>query len=338
LFVMQAIVLREVGDPDRLRLEQLPDPQPGPGEALVRLRAAALNHRDVWIRRGQYAGIRLPIVLGSDGAGEVADVGPGVDRGLIGRAVIINPGLGWGTDERFQGPEWRILGLPEEGTYAELVKVPAAALFSKPEMLSFEDAAAIPLAALTAYRAVAVRARVQAEETVLVTGIGGGVAVFALQIARHLGARVAVTSSSDEKLQKARDIGADIVVNYRTSDWVAELKRQFKGGVDVVIDGAGGDTWVAAIDLAAPGGRVVNYGATAGPAKAVEVRRVFWKQLNLLGSTMGSPRDFAAMHRLFADGALQPVVDSVYPLAEASKAHDRMEKGEQFGKIVLAIA
>lgn len=335
---MNAVVLRELGDPDRLRLEETPDPKPGPGEVLVRLLAAALNHRDVWIRRGQYAGIRLPIILGSDGAGEIADVGANVDRQWLGRAVVINPGLEWGDDERFQGPQMRILGLPDDGTYAQLVKVRADAIFAKPERLSFEEAAAIPLAALTAYRAVASRARVQSGETVVVTGIGGGVAVFALQMAHHLGARVAVTSSSDQKLERARALGAQVAVNYRTTDWVAELKKALgKRGADVIVDGAGGDTWTAALELAAPGGRVVSYGATTGAATSIEVRRIFWKQLNVLGSTMGSPRDFGAMLELFDQGPLEPVVDSVFPLAETARAHERMEKGEQFGKIVLSI-
>ena len=335
---MKAVVLRDLGDADRLRLEEVPDPQPGPGEVVVRLRAAALNHRDVWIRRGQYAGIKLPIILGSDGAGEIVDVGAGVDRGLLDRAVVVNPGLGWGDDERFQGPQWRILGLPDNGTYAELVKVPADAIYAKPDRLSFEEAAAIPLAGLTAYRAVSSRGRVQAGETVVVTGIGGGVALFVLQIAHHLGARVGVTSSDPDKLARARTLGADVGVNYRTGDWVAELKNALgKRGADVIVDGAGGETWAAAMDLAAPGARVVSYGATTGAAKSIEVRRVFWKQLNVLGSTMGSPRDFAAMLRLFDEGPLKPVVDSTFPLADAANAHQRMENGEQFGKIVLSI-
>jgi len=210
--VMNAIVLRELGGPERLVLEQVSDPEPGPGEAVVALRAAALNHRDAWIRKGLYAGITLPIILGSDGAGEVAAVGPGVDPAWLGRHVVINPSLGWGPDDRVQGPSYRILGLPDNGTYAERVKTPAENLFVKPAALSWEAAAAIPLGGLTAYRALVTRARIQPGETVLITGIGGGVATLALLIARRLGARVIVTSSSEAKLARA-DFSRSKLVN-----------------------------------------------------------------------------------------------------------------------------
>ncbi|PYR75052.1 MAG: alcohol dehydrogenase, partial [Acidobacteria bacterium] len=186
---MRAIVLTALGDSDNLKLEQRPDLRPGPGEAVVRLHAAALNRRDVWIRKGQYAGIKLPIILGSDGAGEVVDVGERVDRAWHGRQVVMDPSLNWGGDERAQDKKFNILGLPTDGTYAEMVVVPAANLHPKPAHLSWEEAAAVPLASVTAYRALVTRARVQAGETVLVTGIGGGVATCALQIAKHLGAK-----------------------------------------------------------------------------------------------------------------------------------------------------
>src|SRR5882672_10683391 len=196
---MRAVVLHALGDPDHLKIEQRPDPHPGPGEAVVGLRAAALNHRDVWIRRGQYAGIKLPIVLGSDGAGQVVEIGEGVDPGWKGRDVIIDPSLNWGPDERAQGSSFNILGLPVDGTYAEMVRIPAANLHPKPAHLSWEEAAAMPLASVTAYRALVTRARVQADEAVVVTGIGGGVAMCALVIATHLRAKVYVTSGSDAK-------------------------------------------------------------------------------------------------------------------------------------------
>jgi NADPH:quinone reductase-like Zn-dependent oxidoreductase len=336
---MKAIILRELGGPESLRLEDLPDPVPGPGEAVVRLRAAALNHRDAWIRHGLYAGIKLPIVPGSDGAGEVAAVGDGVDHAWVGKAVVINPSLDWGDDERAQGPRYRILGLPDPGTYAELVKVPAANLVAKPAQLTWEEAAAIPLAGLTAYRATVTRARVVAGETVLVTGIGGGVACLALIIARHLGARVLVTSSSDEKLARARELGADGGANYHTPDWghvIVALAGS--GGVQVAIDSAGGETFAKLLEVIEPGGRIVTFGATTGSPSTIEVRRVFWKQVSLLGSTMGSPREFAEMVTLFGEGGLKPVIDRVYPLAQASEAHRRMDEGGQMGKIVLKIA
>jgi zinc-binding alcohol dehydrogenase/oxidoreductase len=336
--MMDAIVLRETGGPEVLRLENVPEPEPGPGEVVVRLRAAALNRRDAWIRMGRYAGIRLPAILGSDGSGEVSAVGDGVRNVVPGAPVIVNPSLDWGDGERVPGPAFRILGMPDDGTYAELVRVPAANVYPKPERLSWEEAAALPLAGLTAYRAVVSRARVGAGETVLVTGIGGGVATLALLIARHLGARVLVTSGSDAKLERARALGAEGGANYHDPEWVEAIRQLAgEGGPDVAIDSAGGTTFAQLLDALKPGGRLVSYGATGGPAPATEVRRLYWKQLDLLGTTMGSPRDFAGMARLVAENPLTPVVDQIFPLAEAAAAHRRMEAAEQFGKIVLRI-
>ena len=317
-------------------MEARPDPTPGAGEAVVRLRAAALNRRDVWIRKGQYAGIKVPIILGSDGAGEVAAVGAGVDASWQGREVVIDPSFGWGPDEQAQGSAFNILGLPVDGTYAEMVKVPAANLHPKPVHLPWEEAAAMPLASVTAYRALVTRARVQSGETVLVTGIGGGVATIALVMATHLGAKVYVTSGHESKLEAARRHGAMGGVNHRKDDWVKSLIAQIGGRPDVVIDGAGGETFNKALDALKPGGRLVSYGSTLGPAQNVEIRRIFWKQLNVLGSTMGPPSDFAAMLTLYASG-IRPVIDKVFPLEQAGDAHIRMEAGDQFGKIVLKI-
>jgi zinc-binding alcohol dehydrogenase/oxidoreductase len=333
---MNAIVLRELGGPERLTLERLPDPQPGPGEAVVRLRAAALNHREAWIRQGLYAGITLPIVLGSDGAGKVQAVGAGVDPALLGTSVVINPSLDWGADDRVQGPAYRILGLPDNGTYAECVKIPATSLFAKPATLSWEAAAATPLAGLTAYRALVTRARVQPGETVLVTGIGGGVATFALLVARSLGARVVVTSGSDAKIARACQLGAEGGANYRTENWGRAVQALCDGGPDVIIDSAGRDALPTLVEIVRPGGRIVTFGATTGSPSTVEVRRIFWKQISILGSTMGTPREFGEMLRLF-DGALVPIVDRVFPLAAAADAHRRMDQADQFGKIVLEI-
>ncbi len=334
---MRAVVLRELGPAENLHLETVADPTPGPGEVVVRLRAAALNHRDVWIRKGLYAGIKLPVILGSDGAGEVAAVGAGADATLVGQTVVINPGLDWGDDERVQSPNFRILGLPDDGTYAELVKVPAGQVHPLPAGWSMEEAAALPLAGLTAYRAVVTRARVKPGERVLVTGIGGGVSMFALQIAKSLGARVVVTSGSDEKLARAKQHGADGGANYRTGDWAKEIVALTDGGPDAVIDSVGGETLGKTVEVVRPGGRIVTYGATTGPVKQLETRRVFWKQLSLLGTTMGTPREFAAMLAHYATGSVRPVVDRVFPLADAAAAHRHMEKSGQFGKIVLAI-
>ena len=335
---MKAIVLREPGGPEKLLYEDAPDPVAGAGEVVVKLKAAALNHRDQWIRHGLYAGIKLPIILGSDGAGVVASVGAGVDAALVGKEVVINPSLDWGSDENAQSKAYRILGLPDDGTYAEYIKVPAANVIAKPAHLSFEEAAAIPLAALTAYRSVTTRAQVKAGETVLVTGIGGGVATFALQFAKALGAKVLVTSGSDEKIGKAKELGADGGVNYKSETWSKELIA-LNGGVgpDVVIDSAGGKTLEKAVEIVKPAGRIVFFGATTGLAHDLDLRRIFFKQLNLMGSTMGSDREFAAMLKLYTEHKLKPVVDQVFSLADTPAAHQHMEEAGQLGKIVLKI-
>jgi zinc-binding alcohol dehydrogenase/oxidoreductase len=252
---------------------------------------------------------------------------------------VINPSLDWGDDPRVSGPRWRILGSPDNGTFAELVAVPADAVFPLPTGLSVEEAAAIPLAGLTAYRAVVTRGQAQAGETVLVLGIGGGVATFAMLIAHHLGARVLVTSGSDEKLARARALGAEAGFNYKTDDWVRAARTASDGrGPDLIIDGTGGRTFDQALDAVRPGGRVVSYGATAGATPELAVRRVFWKHLNVLGTTMGSPEDFRGMLALFGERGLRPVVDQVFPLEETGAALRRMDAAAQFGKIVLRIA
>jgi len=336
---VKAIVLHSVSEPEALRLEEAPDPAPGPGQVVVRLRAAAVNHRDLWICRGRYAGLRFPIIPGSDGVGEIAAIGRGVAGVSSGASVAINPSLDWGDDPRAFGLKFRILGLPDNGTFAEQVAVPAANVLPRPAGLTDEEAAAVPLAGLTAYRAVVTRGRAQRGETVLVLGIGGGVATYALLIARQIGARVLVTSGSDEKLARARALGADQGFNYKTADWVAAAREATGGlGPDLIIDGTGGATFEQALDAARPGGRVVSYGATTGNVPELTVRRVFWKQLSVLGSTMGSPDDFRAMLALFGEGRQRPVVDRVFSLADAGAALLRMERAEQFGKIVLRIA
>ena len=336
---MRAIVLRKPGAPENLSIEEVEDPTPAADEVVVRLRAAALNHRDVWIRSGTgaySAGFERRVILGSDGAGEIVAAGRDAGARLVGQAVVINPSLDWGEDDLAQGPKFRILGLPDDGTYAEQIRVPARNVYAKPAALSFEEAAAIPLAALTAYRAVVSRARVQPGETVLVTGVGGGVSTFAVQIAARLGARVLVTSGSDAKLARARELGASGGANYRTQDWAREILAQTGGaGPDVAIDSVGGSTFVRAVEILKPGGRIATYGATTGPLQDYVLRNLFWRQITVLGTTMGSPREFAAMLALYGEGGLRPVVDRVFPLAEAAAAHRRMEEAEQFGKIVL---
>jgi zinc-binding alcohol dehydrogenase/oxidoreductase len=328
---MKALVF---SDKNRVaEVQEVPMPVAGPGEAVVRVHAAALNHRDVWIQKGQYAGLRYPIIPGSDGAGVVVEAPDAVD--WMGKAVMINPGVGWGESEGFQAADgFKIVGLPDNGTFAEFVKVPVQNLVEKPAQLSFGAAAALPLAGVTAFRALVTRGRVRRGEKVLITGIGGGVALFALQFAVAAGAEVVVTSGNADKLDKALALGAVGGVNYRDSDWVARLKSQ-AGGFDVIVDGAAGDGLNELLDCCVPGGRVVLYGATRGNPSQVVARRIFWKQLNILGSTMGSPADFGGMVEFVARHGIRPVVDKVFGLADGEAALRWMEDGRQFGKIVI---
>ena len=255
----------------------------------------------------------------------------------IGKEVIINPALEWGNVATYQDPAlFRILGLPDDGTLAEFVKVPVANLVEKPAHLSFEEAAALPLAGVTAYRALVTRARVRVGEKVLITGVGGGVALLALQFAVALGAEVVVTSGSVEKLDKAMAMGATGGANYREEGWVERIKS-LAGAFDIIVDGTAGDGLNDLLDLAAPGGRVVLYGATRGNPAQVVARRIFWKQLNVLGSTMGSPEDFAGMLELVAQHGIRPVVDRVFGLEHGEEAFRWMEEGKQFGKIVVKV-
>lgn len=320
---------------NQLAVVEVPDPQPAAGEVVVALRAAALNHRDVWIKSGQYAGLKWPCIPGSDGAGEVVALGAGVDATWLGREVIINAAFGWGEGERVQGPQFQILGLPRDGTLAEKIAVPAVQLAAKPAHLSWPEAAALPLAGLTAYRAVFSRAKVQAGERVLISGIGGGVALFALQFAHAVGAEVWVTSSSPAKIAQAVKNGARGGFDYRSESWAVEAVKQ-PGQFDVVVDSAGGEGFGKLIDVTASGGRVVFYGATRGDAP-LPVRKIFWRQISLLGTTMGSPRDWAAMTAFVSERKIRPVVSEEFPMARAGEAFGLMERGEQFGKIVVAM-
>ncbi len=332
---MKALVLDAANQP--LQFKDVPDPTPGPGEAVVALQAAALNHRDLWIQKGQYAGLKFPIILGSDGCGKVVRCGNGVDNVWLDREIIINPGLDWGDRALAQADKFRILGLPDDGTFAEQVCVPVSALVDKPAHLDAPHAAALPLAGLTAYRALFSRGGLQAGERVLITGVGGGGALFALQYAVAAGAQVFVTSGSDDKLQRATELGATAGVNYKTDDWDKQLKARAGGGFDLTVDSAGGDGFLKLLDLAAPGGRIVFFGATRGNPSGFDMRRVFWKQLSILGTTMGSPEDFAAMIRFVEEKRLVPLAEHVFPLAEGNTALAAMESAEQFGKIVLTI-
>ncbi len=328
---MHALTLTAVND---ITVATVPDPLPIAGEAVVALRAAALNHRDVWIKTGHYAGLKWPCRPGSDGAGVVVAVGEGVDPAWIGRDVLINPSFEWGAGERAQGPTFSILGLPRDGTLAEKIAVPAGQLALKPVHLSWEEAAALPLAGLTAYRAVFSRAGLRAGERVLVTGIGSGVALFALQFAVAVGAEVWVTSSSPEKIARAVALGARGGCDDAAPGWTAGVAAR-AGLFDVIVESAGGEGFGDVLDLAGPGGRVVFFGATRGNGPALALRKIFWRQLSLLGTTMGSPADWSAMVEFVTLHRVRPVVSEVFPLARAAEAFALMERGGQFGKIVV---
>lgn len=332
---MQALVLDGINQPVQLR--EVPTPQPAPGQVQVKLHAAALNHRDVWIQKGQYAGLKFPIILGSDGAGVITAVGKGVDASLLDQEVLINPGRLWGSQPAAQGRDFQILGLPQDGTFAEFVCVDALQVRAKPVHLSFGQAATLPLGGLTAYRATFTRAQLKAGERVLISGVGGGVALLALQMAVAVGAEVWVTSGSEEKIARAVALGAKGGISYKTEKWPALLTKQAGGGFDVIVDSAAGPGFNDLLDAAAPGGRIGFYGATHGDIPDLAARKVFWKQLSLLGSTMGTDQDFAEMVSLVEQHQLVPAIDQTFPFAEAEAALRRMDDGLQFGKIVLEI-
>ncbi|MCS7027657.1 MAG: zinc-binding dehydrogenase [Bacteroidia bacterium] len=329
---MKAAVLRGVHQP--VQIEEVPIPEIQSHEVLIEVKSAALNHRDVWIQKGQYAGLKFPIILGSDGAGIVSQVGNEVKNCNKGQSVIINPSWYWGDNPKVQSKAYRILGLPDNGTFAEFVKVPSEFVYPKPTHLSFSQAAAYPLAGLTAYRATITRANVQPTENVLVTGIGGGVAFFAMQFAVSKGANVFVTSSNDEKIEKAKQYGAKGGFNYTDSNW-EKSALQLTGGFDAIIDGAAGEGFNKLIEVCKPGGRIVFYGGTTGNINNILPAKVFWKQLTIMGSTMGNTQEFEAMLEMINTHQLTPLISHEFSLYQIQEAFDLMKKGGQFGKIVI---
>ena len=344
---MKAAVIHEHGGVDRVRVEEIPKTKAGEGEVVLDVRSAALNHLDIWIRKGRPGvALKMPHVLGSDAAGVVAELGSGTHGVKVGDEVILNPGLSCGCCEscrRGQQSEctsFSIVGAGRPGTFAEKVAVPSCNVFPKPAHLDFDEAAALPLAYQTAWRMLMSRAGLKPGETVLIHGVGGGVALAALQLAKLAGAGVIVTSSSDEKLSKAAGLGADHTVNYKTTkDVAATVKDITKGrGVDVVIDAIGAGTWETNLNLVRRGGRIVLCGITTGAQAKTNLQALYWNQLTIMGSTMGSHEDVRLMLRAVTTAGLKPVIDSVRPLKEIKDAMGRMEEGEQFGKIVLRIS
>lgn len=321
---MKALVLNALHQ--GLDYQEMPAPHAGKQDGLVHLRAAALNHRDLFITQGLYAGIKFPTILGSDGAGEYR-----------GKAVVIDPSLDWGSDPKAQGRGFRVLGLPDDGTFAAQIAIPRSNIHPKPQHLDWEQAAALPLAGVTAWRVLFTRCQIKAGERVLITGIGGGVALMVLQLAIAAGAEVFVNSGSDEKIAKAVSLGAKGGANYRLPDWDKTLKKD-AGGFDVVIDSAGGDGFGALLGLCNPGARIGIYGGTQGKVNGLSPQPLFWKQVSILGSTMGTRLDFRRMLAFVSKHEIVPVIDSVFALSDGNEALKKMEKGDQFGKIVLRIA
>jgi NADPH:quinone reductase-like Zn-dependent oxidoreductase len=319
-----------------LRVEEFKKPKPVKDQVLIRMKYAGLNHRDLWLMQEQTQNFPEGIILGSDGSGIIEDVGEDADTLLVGTEVVINPSLDWGNNPLVQGDSFRILGFPDHGTFAEYLVISRKYVFEKPEHLSFEESAAVPLSALTAYRALFTKARLRAKDKVLVTGIGGGAALWALQFAVAYQGRVYVTSGADEKLSKAKKLGALGGFNYKDPEWAQKAKDE-TGGFDIIIDSAGGNQFLKLIELGLPGARIVNFGRTAGNITDISTRLLYWKQISILGTTMGTRDEFLSMLEFLESRNLKPVIDNTFPLGDIASAFTRLETGGQFGKIILEI-
>jgi len=321
---MKALYLESVNQYPEYKV--VPKPWAASDEVLVNMLCASLNHRDLWISKGQYAGIKLPVIPGSCGCG------------MLGRKrVLIQPGFNWGKSQAFQSAEYRILGMPDHGTFAEWCKVPETMVYKCPAFLSDTEAAALPLAGLTAYRAVFTRGRVKPGDKVLISGVGGGVALFALQFALAAGAEVWVTSGSADKIRRAVAMGAKGGELYSEPDWHKQLVKA-SGGFDLVIDSAAGEGFRYFTSIVNPGGSIVFYGGTQGVINKLNPQQIFWKQLNIMGTTMGSPEEFKAMLKFVEKNKIRPVVDAIFTLEDGAQAYERMSSAGQFGKIVIQIS
>jgi NADPH:quinone reductase-like Zn-dependent oxidoreductase len=330
LCIVKAIRIHEDGGPDVLRYEDVPDPEPAPGEVLVSMRAAGLNHLDIWVRKG-LPSVPKPRILGADGAGVVVGLGDDAEGFELGDRVVVNPGIPH--DGRIT-----VIGEHTDGTCCELKSITVSQLYALDDGLSFDEGAAFPLTFETAFRMLVTKAAVREGEWVLIWGIGGGVALAAFEISRALGARTIVTSSSSEKLEKALGLGADVAVSHADDDVVQAVKEATGGsGADVVVETVGEATWERSLAAAGNEARIVVCGATSGHSPPARLYRLWWKQLVVYGSTMGMPTDFEGAYDLIRSGRARVHVDSAFPLAEAAKAHERLESGAQFGKVVLTI-
>ncbi|PWJ56600.1 D-arabinose 1-dehydrogenase-like Zn-dependent alcohol dehydrogenase [Dyadobacter jejuensis] len=336
---MKAAVLQNLRE--ALEIQDIDKPTAGAGEVVVQVKSASLNHRDLWIQKGLYPRIVTPLVVGSDGAGVVTDLGEGVASEWLHKEVIMNPSHNWGDNPDYYGADHKILGMPDNGTFAEYIKIEAKYLVEKPAHLSFEQAAALPLAGLTGYRALFTRCGLRPTDKVLITGAGGGVALLAIQMAVAIGAEVWVTSGSDDKIAKAMDMGAKGGINYKNPTWYRDLLVKARGPktgyFNVIIDSAGGAGFTFLTDLAAPGANICFYGGGRGNITDLVPAKIFFKQLNIKGTTMGNDAEFADMVALISEKKIVPVIDRTFTLDQAEEALQYMESGQQFGKIMLNI-
>ena len=340
---MKAVVFHEHGGPAVLKYEDAPDPKPGRGDVLIEVRATSINHIDIFLRRGM-PGVRVPLpkIAGCDASGVIREVGPDVSGLKPGDRVTINPGISCGHCEfcasgfGSQCTTYAMVGEHIDGAYAQLLRVPAHIVLPIPDTLSFEEAAAAPLVFLTAWSMMVGKGDIRPGEDVLILGAGAGVGTAAIQIAKLAGCLVIATASTDEKLARAKELGADILINYKKDEFDKRVRDiTNKRGVDVVIDYIGADTWVQSLRSARKGGRVLTCGATTGFAPQTDLRHIFYRQVRVIGSTMGSHKEFMDVMKCIFRGQLKPVIDRVLPLSEASQGHELIEKREVFGKIVL---
>ena len=342
---MKAVVFDRHGGPEVLRSEDVPEPAPARGDVVIEVKAASINHIDIFLRRGM-PGIKVPMpkIIGSDAAGVIREIGLEVSGLRIGQRVTINPGISCGHCEfcaagfGSQCLTYAMVGENTDGAYAQLLKVPSHIVLPIPDSISFEDAAAAPLVFMTAWSMMVNKGNIRPGEDVLILGVGAGVGTAAIQIAKMLGCRVFATASTEEKLQRAKQLGADFLINYRTEEFDKKIRDLTnRRGVDVVVDYIGADTWVRSLRAARRGGRVLTCGATTGFAPQTDLRQIFFRQVQVIGSTMGSHREFLDVMKCVFRGQLKPVIDRVLPLKEAPKGHELIEARAVFGKIVLRV-
>lgn len=338
---MLAALFHENGGPEVVTVEDIEIPRPGAGEVRIRVEASSMNHLDLWMRRGLPIEIPMPHIGGADIAGVVEKTGTGTDRTLLGKRVVVNPSVGYEwyrlASRLGSGVEpYRIVGEHTQGGFAEYAVVPAANVMEVPDHVSSATAAAAALAGVTAWRGLTSRGRLVKGDRALITGASGGVSCMAVQYAKHLGAEVYAITSSAERARRIRALGADHVFDRTTTDWGKEVfKATGKRGVDICLDSVGSAIWPQLVRGLAVGGRLVSFGATTGAEGKIDIRLLFWRQLSILGSTMGTREEFRAAMDLVFDGAVSPPIQAVLPLAEARRAHELLEAGDVFGKLVL---